>query len=222
MATPKDSGSTPTGPGRRTSAAESAAKTGRVGAEIHEAAVEAASATKDTSVAALTRAAEASEKVTKATSDTARETSEAIADAGREVVEASASAASELVERTIEIEATLRSASAETVGTVTGAVVEAGQAVGKLPTPIIEAAGDISRSWAVAVQDQARRNIEAAVHLAACRSVPEAARLQRELVRDSLYAFVDTNKAVMERTMQAFRDVRQNLPHRGGDVRSGV
>jgi len=61
---------------------------------------------------------------------------------------------------------------------------------------------ELSREWLDLVQERFQKNAEGVTRLAQCRTLPDLAAAQSDLVRDNLQQLIDVTRRVAERSMQ--------------------
>jgi len=61
---------------------------------------------------------------------------------------------------------------------------------------------ELSREWLDLVQERFQKNAEGVTRLAQCRTLPDLAAAQSDLVRDNLQQIIDVTRRVAERSMR--------------------
>jgi hypothetical protein len=162
------------------------------------------------------RAADAGRKAT----DEAARTARAVTDEAAKVGEQTARASADLARRGVEtarenLQAGLNTA-AQSFQRMTDQVVQVLgfngpqseelarrssqnlQAVSQANTVLARGFQEASHEWISLAQERVTRNIDGLNRLAGCRSVQDFVAVQSDLVRDSLWQIIDTNKRIAE------------------------
>jgi phasin family protein len=85
-----------------------------------------------------------------------------------------------------------------------GAVTEAGSV-------LMRGFQDVSKEWLELAQERLRTNVEGLAKLAKCRSFPDLAALQSELVRENLQQMIDNTRRIAERSLRVADEAARTI-----------
>jgi phasin family protein len=85
-----------------------------------------------------------------------------------------------------------------------GAITEAGSV-------LMRGFQDVSREWVALAQERLQSNAEGLAKLAQCRSLPDLAAVQSELVRENLQQMIENSRRVAEHSIQVANEAARTI-----------
>lgn len=76
---------------------------------------------------------------------------------------------------------------------------------------LISGLQEVSREWLELAQQRLKNNAEALTKLANCRSLPDLAAVQSEIVRENLHQMIDNTRKIAEHSVQVAQRAAQPL-----------
>lgn len=70
---------------------------------------------------------------------------------------------------------------------------------------------DLSREWFGLVQDRVQKNVAGMTRLAQCRSLPDLAAVQSDLMRDNMQQVIDGTRQIAERSAEIANEAAQKI-----------
>jgi hypothetical protein len=85
------------------------------------------------------------------------------------------------------------------------------EAVGETGSILARGFQELSKEWFELAQGRLQRNVEGMTRLAQCRSVPDFAAVQSDLVRDNLQQMIDGTRQIAARSVEIANEAAEKI-----------